>query len=164
MSDLKKDLMTLSVGEINKRLRDYGCTNIEKIKSKERKVDFLEAFILREKNHPLNATFDIGDLVKELEERRLAFIVPENSQWRHIYGLKKKDVPKSFNRARITIFLKDAKFKINGTFVNNSTEKPKQKGWRLYMSKKVISCKFLKTATMLLLDAHVERSFVQERR
>ena len=78
--------------------------------------------------------------------------------------MKHTEVPKDFERDTITAFLRESQLLVNGTLVKNSTKKPKVKGWDLYMSRKIISCKFLKTPLVLILDAQMYGSYSQERR
>ena len=162
MSDLD-NLGKLTVPEINARLKAFGCRP-SSIPSKEKKLEALKLFIIREQNHPFNPVLECVISDEELLEQQKIFAGHDKNLWQNVYNLKHTEVPKGFKRDIITAFLRESQLLVNGTLVKNSTKKPKVKGWDLYMSRKIISCKFLKTPLVLLLDAQMYGSYSQERR
>ena len=67
------------------------------------------------------------------------------------------DIPESYDEVTITCFLRDSQVKVNGEFLENNAELPKSKldGSGLYESENILSCKFVKTTSMLIFDAQI---------
>ena len=149
--------------DINARLKAFGCRP-SSIAGKEKKLEALKLFIIREKNHPFNPVLECVTSDEELLEQQKIFAGHDKNLWQNVYNLKHTEVPKGFTRDTITAFLRESQLLVNGTLVKNSTKKPKVKGCDLYMSRKIISCKFLKTPLVLILDAQMYGSYSQERR
>ena len=53
---------------------------------------------------------------------------------------------------------------IDGETVDVGTEKPKVKGWELYMSRNILDSKFMIISNMLLVEAVMDSSMEQEKR
>ena len=168
MSDLDY-LNDLKVFEIDAQLKAYGCRHTT-ISGKEKKLEALKLFMIREKNHPFKLDLQCAKSDEELLENRTIFVGHDKTAWQHINHLKLGDVPKGFKRVIITNFLRESDLLVNSKPVKNSTKKPKIKGWDMYMSRLIVTCKFLKTSTilgipsMLVLDAQVYASYGQEQR
>jgi hypothetical protein len=53
---------------------------------------------------------------------------------------------------------------IEGETVDVGTEKPKVKGWELYMSRNILASRFLITQDLLLVDCVMDSSMENEKR
>ena len=168
MSDLDS-LNGLKVWEIDAKLKAFGCRT-SSIQGKEKKIEALQLFMIREKNHPFKLDLQCAKSDEELLENRTIFKGHDETAWQHVNLMKLDDVPKGFKRDNITNFLRESDLLVNSKPVKNSTKKPKIKGWDMYMSRLIVTCKFLKTSTilgipsMLVLDAQVYASYGQEKR
>ena len=166
------NLNGLKVPEIDARLKAYGCRP-SSIQGKEKKIEALQLFMIREKNHPFKLDLQCAKSDEELLENRTIFKGHDETAWQHVNLMKLDDVPKGFKREKITNFLRESDLLVNAKPINHSTKKqaqPKMKGHEMYLSRLIITCKFLKTSTllgipsMLVLDAQMYASMVQERR
>ena len=168
MSDLDY-LKGLKVFEIDAKLKAFGCRP-SSIQGKEKKIEALQLFMIREKNHPFKLDLQCEKSDEELMENRKIFKGHDETAWQHVNQMQLGDVPKGFKRVIITKFLRESDLLVNSKPVKNSTKKPKIKGWDMYMSRLIVTCKFLKTSTilgipsMLVLDAQVYASYGQEKR
>ena len=168
MSDLDH-LDGLTVKEIDAKLKAFGCRQ-SSIQGREKKLEALKLFVIREKNHPFKLDLKCAKTDEELLENRTIFDGHDETAWQHVNNLKLEDVPKGFERVIITNFLRESDLLVNSKPVKNATKKPKLKGWDMYMSRLIVTCKFLKTSTilgipsMLVLDAQVYASYGQDKR
>ena len=171
MSDLDH-LDGLTVKEIDAKLKAFGCRQ-SSIQGREKKLEALKLFVIREKNHPFKLDLKCAKTDEELLENRTIFDGHDETAWQHVNNLKLEDVPKGFKRVIITNFLRESDLLVNAKPVNHSTKKqyqPKMKGHEMYLSRLIITCKFLKTSTllgipsMLVLDAQIYASMEQKRR
>ena len=153
----------VTVKKLDEALKERGAP-YSLIGSKAEKEKVLKDFHERDENHPNNVEFDIGDLEEVLAEKRTIFD-GYKLHWISIENLKKKDIPKDFKRRTITKFLRDSPLvAIEGETVDVGTEKPKVKGWELYMSRKILASRFLITQDLLLVDCVMDSSMENEKR
>ena len=151
-----------SMAEIEQRLWNEFNIRVSG-KSKAYKQQLLDRCISRP---PLTFKLDAGDLRKRLEENRQVFDVIDKKLWQPIKNVKETDIPTSYDEITVTCFLRDSQVKVNGEFLENNAELPKSKleGSGLYESENILSCKFVKTTSMLILDAQIFATMRPEQR
>ena len=153
------DIKDLSLPQIEERLfKEFG---IKVYGKKDQKLELLKKCISRP---PLNINLDFGDGPRQRAEKRKVFKVEDNSLWQPIKDLKTRDIPISFDLDVITTFLRDSVVKVNGKNIKRSIKKAKVEGLRMYISRRILSVKFVRTNTMLILDGQCYASMEQETR
>ena len=136
--------------QLDKELRQHKVIPSH-LKDRAGKEKLLQTIKERDEQYSINADFDIGNLLQELEEKRKIF-GQEKELWKSLENFKKKNAPKKFNIVTVTKFLRDSNIKIGGETVDISTVKPVVKGRELYHSFKIMAGVYLIFDGKLLLD------------
>ena len=136
--------------QLDKELRQHKVIPSH-LKDRAGKEKLLQTIKERDEQYSINADFDIGNLLQELEEKRKIF-EQDKELWKSLENFKTKNAPKKFNIETVTRYLRDSKIKIGGETVDISTVKPVVKGRELYLSHKIMAGVYLIFDGKLLLD------------
>ena len=107
------------------------------------------------------AIINTDNQIQILEEKRKVFRV-EKKDWNDIEYLWRKDIPKGFTLEVLTTFVTTFSATVDGQKIIDSTEKPAQKGRRLYMSYHIKRAWFITTDTKLLVSCNVQSSMKKQ--
>ena len=103
-------------------------------------------------------TIIVGAKHRGVKERQKIFDPYVEKDWTDIEFLKSDDIPDGFDWNTMIDHISSFELEEDGEEIKDATEKPSEKGRRLFMQLFIKSVWFIKTDTMLLISANVRAS------